>query len=163
VYPPEHDGLAAECAAAGAVVSEAPLRAEPQKGMFHARNRIISGLARAVVVIEASARSGALITARHAAEQGRDVLVVPGGVDGAAAEGWLELIRQGAKLVRNADDVLAELGGLARRPAPPNAAPSLFGERAVGHTNAPVSEFLAVLDGVQRSVYEALTERKHGD
>ena len=75
IYPPEHKDLAAEVAASGALVTEASMRMEPMAGMFPARNRIISGLSRAVVIVEAAEKSGALITATHAAEQGRPVAI----------------------------------------------------------------------------------------
>src|SRR5581483_7263661 len=106
VYPPEHAELAAQVQGAGALVSEAPMDTEPLPAMFPPRNRIISGLAQGVVVVEASERSGTLITARHAGEQGRDVFAVPGPVDSPASAGCLELLRQGATLVRNVDDIL---------------------------------------------------------
>src|SRR5437899_11301400 len=77
IYPPEHAELAEQVQSAGALVSEAPMEAEPLPAMFPPRNRIISGLAQAVIVVEASERSGTLITARHAAEQGREVFAVP--------------------------------------------------------------------------------------
>ncbi len=85
IYPPEHVELAEQVAANGALISETPMMMEPQRGMFHARNRLISGLAIAVVIIEANDRSGALITARHAAEQGRDLFAIPANVDSATA------------------------------------------------------------------------------
>ena len=88
IYPPEHAELAAAVAENGALVSEATMDAEPLPGMFPPRNRIISGLSRAVVVVEASERSGTLITARHAAEQGREVFAVPGPVDSPVSAGW---------------------------------------------------------------------------
>lgn len=112
IYPPEHVSLADEVAAAGAVLSEAPLRAQPMSGAFPQRNRLISGLSLGVIVVEASDRSGALITARHASEQGRDVFAVPGRVDSRMSRGCHRLIREGAKLVESADDVLEELGPL---------------------------------------------------
>ncbi|MFH1266412.1 MAG: DNA-processing protein DprA [Planctomycetota bacterium] len=112
VYPPEHEKLADEVAAQGAVLSEAPTRAAPLSGMFPQRNRIISGLALGTVIVEAGERSGALITARHAMEQGREVFAVPGRVDDRTARGCHRLIRDGAKLVETADDVLEELGPL---------------------------------------------------
>jgi DNA processing protein len=112
IYPPEHVQLADEVAAAGAVISEAPPRAAPIGGMFPQRNRIISGLSLGVVVVEASNRSGALITARHAMEQGRDVFAVPGLVTSRMSNGCHRLIRDGAKLVETVDDVLEELGPL---------------------------------------------------
>jgi DNA processing protein len=109
IYPPEHVELAAAVQQAGALISEAPMAAEPLPQMFPSRNRIISGLARAVIVVEASDRSGSLITARHAAEQGRDVFAIPGPVDSPASAGCLKLIRDGATLARHADDVLEAL------------------------------------------------------
>jgi DNA processing protein len=112
VYPHEHGQLAEQVAAQGALLSEAPLRAVPQGGTFPQRNRIISGLALGTLVVEAGERSGALITARHAMEQGREVFAVPGRVDGRTARGCHRLIRDGAKLVETADDVLEELGPL---------------------------------------------------
>jgi DNA processing protein len=112
IYPPEHVQLAEEVAAAGAVMSEAPPRAAPIGGMFPQRNRIISGLSLGVLVVEASNRSGALITARHAMEQGRDVFAVPGLVTSRMSNGCHRLIRDGAKLVETVEDVLEELGPL---------------------------------------------------
>ncbi len=112
VYPPEHQELAEQVAAQGAVLSEAPSRAVPLGGAFPQRNRIISGLSLGALIVEAGDRSGALITARHAMEQGREVFAVPGRVDGRTARGCHRLIRDGAKLVETADDVLEELGPL---------------------------------------------------
>jgi DNA processing protein len=109
IYPPEHADLAVAIEHAGALMSEAPMAAEPLPQMFPSRNRIISGLSLAVIVTEASDRSGSLITARHAAEQGRDVLVVPGPVDSPASAGCLRLLRSGAMLIRNVDDALEVL------------------------------------------------------
>ncbi len=112
IYPPEHDRLAQQVIADGALLSESPSRAEPLGGMFPQRNRLISGLSLGVIIVEAPERSGALITARHAMEQGREVFAVPGHVDGRTARGCHQLIRDGAKLVESADDVLEELGPL---------------------------------------------------
>jgi len=112
IYPPEHQQLAAEVAAQGALVSEAPPRAEPLAGAFPQRNRLISGMALGVIVIEAGDRSGALITARHAMEQGREVFAVPGRIEDRTSRGCHKLIRDGAKLIESADDVLEELGPL---------------------------------------------------
>lgn len=109
IYPPEHADLAATVEQNGALISEAPMAAEPLPQMFPSRNRIISGLSRAVVVVEANDRSGSLITARHAAEQGRDVFAIPGPVDSPASAGCLKLIRDGATLARHADDILESL------------------------------------------------------
>ncbi len=117
VYPPEHEKLAEAVIAKGALLSESPPRAEPLAGAFPQRNRLISGMSLGVLVVEAPERSGALITARHAMEQGREVFAVPGQVDCRAARGCHRLIRDGAKLVESADDVLEELGPLVE-PAP---------------------------------------------
>jgi DNA processing protein len=113
VYPPEHADLAIEVAAAGAILTESPMGMGPQAGLFPARNRIISGLSRAVVVIEAPEQSGALITATHAGEQGRTVLAVPGPADAEASGGCNALIRDGAILCRSVEDVLEELHGVS--------------------------------------------------
>lgn len=112
IYPPEHVELAGQVIAQGAVVGEAPVRSPPLSGSFPQRNRLISGMSLGVVVVEAAPQSGALITARHAMEQGRDVFAVPGPVDSRLSRGCHRLIRDGAKLVETADDVLEELGPL---------------------------------------------------
>jgi DNA processing protein len=113
VYPPEHAELAMEIAAAGAVLTESSMATGPQAGLFPARNRIISGLSRIVVVVEAPEQSGALITATHAGEQGRAVMAVPGPVDSDTSGGCNALIRDGAILCRGVDDVLEELHGVS--------------------------------------------------
>jgi DNA processing protein len=113
IYPPEHVQLADEVAAGGYIISESPPRMVPLSGAFPQRNRIISGLSLGTIVIEAAERSGALITARHAYEQGREVFAVPGPVDSRLSRGCHALIKDGAKLVESIDDVLAELGPLA--------------------------------------------------
>jgi len=113
IYPPEHDELAEQVKAQGALLSESAMRMEPMAELFPARNRIISGLSRGVVVIEAGEKSGALITASHAADQGREVFAVPGPVDSPASAGTLALLRKGAKLVRHAGDVIEDLRGIA--------------------------------------------------
>jgi DNA processing protein len=112
IYPAEHKELAGEVAASGAVVSESPPRFQPLAGSFPQRNRLISGMSLGVIVIEAAERSGALITARHAMEQGREVFAVPGRIDSRASRGCHQLLRDGARLVESADDVLEELGPL---------------------------------------------------
>lgn len=112
IYPPEHVALADEVAAHGALISESPPHSAPLSGTFPQRNRLISGLSLGVIVVEAAERSGALITARHAMEQGREVFAVPGNVDSRTSRGCHQLIRDGAKLIESADDVLEELGPL---------------------------------------------------
>jgi len=112
IYPPEHAELADQIAQRGALVTETPMQVAPQPGMFPARNRLISGMCRAVIVVEAHEKSGALITARHALEQNRDVFAVPGPVDSIASAGCMKLLRQGAKLIRGVDDVLEDLQGV---------------------------------------------------
>jgi len=109
VYPSENTSLALDIRKQGLIVSEQPMRLAPQARHFPNRNRIISGLAQAVVVIEAAAKSGSLITARDALDQGRDVLAVPGHPFDARAAGCNMLIRDGAQLVRSAEDVIAAL------------------------------------------------------
>ena len=110
VYPTENAELAAAILARGCLVSEQPMGMEPQTRHFPQRNRIISGLARAVVVVEAATRSGSLITARDALDQGREVLAVPGHPFDARAAGCNQLIRDGATLVRSSADVLEAIG-----------------------------------------------------
>jgi DNA processing protein len=110
VYPAEHTELAAQISGNGLVLSEYPPGTPPLPFHFPMRNRLISGLSRAVVVIEASDKSGSLITAACAAEQGRDVMAVPGNVLSGRNRGGHALIRDGAKIVECADDIVAELG-----------------------------------------------------
>jgi DNA processing protein len=117
IYPAANKDLARELAAAGGVLSEFPLGTPPLKQNFPRRNRIISGLSRGVLVVEATLDSGSLITARLAAEQGREVFAIPGSIDSPFSKGSHRLIRDGAKLVETAADVLEELGVAA----PPRA------------------------------------------
>ncbi len=111
IYPTENADLAGKIAAQGCRISEQPMGMEPQARHFPLRNRIISGLSRAVIVVEAAARSGSLITARNALDQGRDVFAVPGHPFDARASGCNMLIRDGATLIRSAADVIEALGG----------------------------------------------------
>jgi DNA processing protein len=110
IYPREHVPLAAQMEARGAVISELVPGTRPHPHFFPLRNRIISGLSRAVVVIEAGEKSGSLITARCALEQGRDVLAVPGSILSSRNRGAHALLRDGAAIVESVDDVLEELG-----------------------------------------------------
>ncbi len=109
-YPPENAALAARLAQSGCIITEFCLDTPPWKGNFLSRNRLISGLARGVLVVEASDKSGSLNTARHAAEQSRDVFAVPGSIHHTMSKGCHKLIKEGAKLVESSADVLSELG-----------------------------------------------------
>lgn len=112
IYPPEHQELAEQIISQGALVSECPLDQTPQRGLFPQRNRVISGLCQAIIIVEATRKSGALHTARHAMDQGREVLALPGPVDCLTSDGCHDLIRDGVPLVRHVDDVLEQLGPL---------------------------------------------------
>lgn len=111
IYPPENAGLCEEIAKRGVVVTEFPYGQDPRPGSFPQRNRIIAGLSIGVIVVEAGERSGALITAARALEQGREVFAVPGPVGEATTRGPHSLIKVGAKLVESIEDVLVELEG----------------------------------------------------
>jgi DNA processing protein len=118
VYPPENRPLVDRVVRQGALISEHPLGVRPEATNFPARNRIVSGLGRATLVIEAGERSGALLTARFAGEQGRDVMAVPGPITSPRSVGTNRLIQDGARLILSAEDVLSELGWRAV-PLPP--------------------------------------------
>lgn len=155
IYPPEHDKLANEVAASGALLAEAPPPMPPMSGSFPQRNRIISGLSLGVVVIEAAHRSGALITVRHAAEQGRDAFALPGPVDAPQSAGTNKLIQEGAKLVTCVDDILEELESAtvlstSHRTHP--SSPSSAG--ATEHWEEPMQTLLAAITSEPTSVDE---------
>jgi DNA processing protein len=115
IYPPEHAELTAEIGRRGLMISELPPGFQPRGQDFPRRNRIISGIALAVVVVEAARRSGTLITARYAGEQGRELLAVPGHPLDPRAEGTNRLIREGATLVTSIADVMEAVGPLLGR------------------------------------------------
>jgi len=119
VYPKNHVALAGQLSKRGAVVSEFPFATPPYKANFPRRNRIISGLAVGTVVIEAAHRSGSLITARLAGEQGREIFALPGSIHNPMARGCHRLIRDGARLVECGEDIIEELGNLTRTTLPP--------------------------------------------
>ena len=130
VYPARNQSLARDIAEHGAIVSEFPLGTPALRENFPRRNRIISGLARGCLVVEAAERSGSLITARLAGEQGRDVFAIPGSIHSPLSKGCHKLIRQGAKLVDDARDILDELGVTAATDKTAAAAPAVTTETA---------------------------------
>lgn len=115
IYPPEHKELAEQVVQHGVLVSETHPFAKPKAGVFPQRNRIISGLSLGVIVVEAADRSGSLITARHAGEQGRDLFAVPGPATSRMSRGCNQLIRDGAILIQDAEDVIEHLGPLVEK------------------------------------------------
>lgn len=123
VYPRQHEALAEQIAQRGLIVSEYPLGTAPLSANFPRRNRIISGLSEGTLVVEAAVRSGSLITARMATEQGKDVFAIPGSIHSPQSRGCHELLRQGAKLVQSAQDVLEELRPAFARMAVPAGQP----------------------------------------
>jgi DNA processing protein len=122
VYPPENRGLMQAITRSGAVVTENPFGTQPEAGYFPARNRIISGLSRGTVIVEATADSGSLITAKYTLEQGRKLFAVPGNIGSPNSRGTHSLIKQGAILAEGSDDILKNLGlataGRRREPRP---------------------------------------------
>ncbi|MBN1558564.1 MAG: DNA-processing protein DprA [Lentisphaerae bacterium] len=148
MYPAENRGLADEMAARGAVLSEFPFGRAPDKTTFPMRNRIVSGLALGVVVVEAGAKSGALITADQAASQGRAVLAVPGRIDAPGSAGTHALLRDGARLVTGVDDILEELECLV--PAPREARPA--GRAAAAAVTETEQQLLTLLQPGEQDV-----------
>ena len=155
VYPAAHRELAHRIAAQGALVSEFPLGTPPRREHFPRRNRLISGLSLGVLVVEAALKSGSLITARLAAEQGREVFAIPGSIHSPLARGCHALIRQGAKLVETAPDILEELGTLAQFVAVPPSA----GATVPGTPLDPAQQELLELMGYDPVEIDALIER----
>src|SRR5690242_2735743 len=167
-YPPEHETLYRRISESGAVISELPMGARPIAFNFPARNRLISGLSLGVVVVEATEKSGSLITASLAAEQGREVFAVPGEAGASRSRGSHRLIRQGAKLVESVDDIIEEIapqlsrrngddGPASARSLPENSGPaarqifallketSLQVDQVIEQSGLPASQVLQVL------------------
>lgn len=146
VYPPEHHALADEVTAHGALISEYPMETAPIPHNFPRRNRIISGLSLGVVIVEAARRSGALITADCALEQGREVFAVPGPITAVSSQGTHHLLKQGARLVTSVEDILDEL-----RLVPQPVRASFPDDRGTAPT--------AALPEAERRVFACVSER----
>ncbi len=149
-YPPEHAGLLDEVCASGAAVSEMPPGLHPQARHFPRRNRVVSGLSLGVVVVEAAARSGSLITARLALEQGREVFAVPGSPLDPRSAGANRLLRDGAVLTESAADIVAVLGPMLARPAA--AAP-----RPIATAEAGTADSLDTLSDARTAIAACLS------
>ncbi len=160
LYPPDHDKLFERIAGHGAVVTEFSLDERPQPYNFPRRNRIISGLSAAVVVVEATLRSGSLVTAAHALDQDREVLAVPGPVQSDRSEGCHRLIQDGAKLVHHSDDVVAALSPLYRGALVESQAPRASdGGRGEDPGTPDEEAVLALLDRVEPLHIDAIADR----
>ncbi len=144
LYPPENFALAEKIAASGAVVSEYPMALPPDAQTFPRRNRIVSGWGEGLLVVEAGLKSGALITANQAADQGRSLYAVPGPIDRPTSAGANRLIQQGAKLVTSAADILEDIQILRPRELPLEATPTRT----------------LALNEMERTVYDAINEQE---
>ena len=171
VYPARNRELAHAIAERGAIVSEFPPGTPPRKENFPQRNRLLSGLARGVLVVEATLSSGSLITARFAGEQGRDVFAIPGSIHSPFSKGPHKLIREGAKLVETAQDVLEDLGFAPRGAAVASAAVDETGGRgaphaailrAMGHDPVDLDQLIARTGMSAQALAAALTALELG-
>ncbi len=154
VYPPEHGDLYRRISERGAVVSELPIATPPLSFHFPARNRIISGMATGVVVVEATEKSGSLITAAAALDQGREVFAVPGAAGASRSRGPHRLIRQGAKLVERVEDILEEIAPqLEARPGAPEAPPAPV---LPPHLSAEAKKIFHLVEAAPRQIDEVI-------
>ncbi len=145
VYPRAHHGLAHRIAQHGLLLSEYPLGTPPINANFPKRNRLIAGLSRGTLVVEAALKSGSLITARLTSEQGKDVFAIPGSIHAAQSRGCHALIKQGAKLVESAQDILEELQGFSAmllRPTPADTQADTPGEESASESHAALLDAL---------------------
>ncbi|HEV3143814.1 MAG TPA: DNA-processing protein DprA [Gemmataceae bacterium] len=154
IYPPPHLELAAQIEQVGCLFTETPMSMSPEPGMFPARNRIISGLSVGVVIVEAPEGSGALHTAEHAVAQGREVFVVPGPADSNTSAGCLRLIREGARLIRHADDILEDLSGISPLLSP--AKLQVTNSESLARETPKIAPVPTGLDEPQQRVWNAL-------
>lgn len=157
LYPPENRLLAEKVAEAGALVSEFPIGTKPDRQTFPIRNRVVAGMSLGVLVVEAPRSSGALITARMALDQGRQVFAVPGRVDSPHARGCHQLIKEGARLVEGVEDVLAEfeflIPGIGKSPMP---RPPERGDETVQQIGGEEAAILGALGSEERHIDEII-------
>lgn len=160
VYPARHESLAHSIIEEGAIVSEMPIGTRPRAEFFPRRNRIISGLSLGTLVVEAAVQSGSLSTARHSAEQNREVFSIPGSIHSPQSRGCHHLIRQGAKLVETADHILEEIGALvsSHKPFTPAENTTEKMEKSSVELDDSYQQLLAAIDFSPQSI-DRLIER----